>query len=74
MDDKKHGFLGQVFDTDGNGKHDYFDHVLDEQFADELDEDKSFDDDWDDDEFDPDNYGDEGTWDLDDDDDDDDDF
>ena len=42
MDGKSTGFMDKILDTDGNGWHDYFDHVFDGQFADESDNEKIF--------------------------------
>lgn len=42
MDGKRNGFMDKIFDTDGNGRHGYFDHVLDGQYADESDNEKIF--------------------------------
>lgn len=42
MDGKRNGFMDKILDTDGNGRHGYFDHVLDGQYADESDNEKIF--------------------------------
>lgn len=42
MDGKRNGFMDKILDTDGNGRHGYFDNVLDGQYADESDNEKIF--------------------------------